>query len=110
MIKNLGFRILKSRWRKEEDFAKERMKICNVCEFNTKNIEKITIKQKVVNFFSNILTLFMTGKLNDDNSACSICSCTLTFKVLEIDEKCDKNRWDSIYIPNSAQKNKKQWK
>lgn len=103
-------RIIMSRFRKEEDFARERMKICNTCEFNTKNINKITFKQNIVNFFSNILTFITTGKLNEDNSACSICTCTLSFKVVERDEICDKDKWESIYIPNSAQKLKKQWK
>jgi len=97
-------RIIMSRFREKENFAIERMKICNVCEFNTKNINKVKFKQKVVNFFSNVLTFVTTGEFNEDNSACSICTCTLAFKVVEKDEDCNLNKWKSIYIPNSAQK------
>lgn len=106
MIINTGFRILMSRWRKEEDFAKERMKICNVCEFNTKNMQKIRFKQKVVNFFSNALTLITTGKLNESDDSCNICGCTLIFKVLEEGTSCpaEPSKWKSIYIPNNEKR------
>ena len=78
---------------KQEGWIKDRRKVCDSCEFNTKNIENISLKQKVVNLLSNILTLVTTGKLNEDNSACKICTCTLAYKIPEPTENCDKNKW-----------------
>lgn len=89
-----------SRFKKKQDFSTERLKICNICEFNTKNISNISIKQKLINSLSNILTFITTGKFNESDDSCSLCGCTLEFKVLEKEEKCDKNKWKSIYIPN----------
>lgn len=69
---------------------------------------KISFKQKVLRLLSNCLTLLMKAKLNDSDAECSICGCTLQYKVIEEDEYCPKDKWKSIYIPNSAQKTKKQ--
>ena len=112
MTLGTGFRIFSTRFKENSNFAKERMKICEVCEFNTKNMQSITLKQRVLNFFSNLVTLVTTGKLNEDESACSICGCTLSFKVLEEGTSCpaEPSKWKSIYTPNSGQKNKEQWK
>lgn len=105
-------KIIKSRLKKlkEEDFVKERKKICNDCPHNTKNINRLSIKQKSLDLLSNLLTFIMTGKFNEDKSACNLCGCTLIYKIPEIDEVCDDGRWRSIYLPNSAQKIKKQRK
>lgn len=94
--------IILSRFRKEqnEPWVKERRVICLSCTFNTKNIIKISFKQKIIRFFSNVLTLLLTGKLDKDNSECSICGCPLKYKIPEITEECDKGKWKSIYIPN----------
>ncbi len=92
---------------KVEKWAKERMKICRDCPYNTKNQEKISTKQKIVRFFSNLLTFITTGRFNEDNSECGICFCTLTYKVTTKQEVCehpDGDKWKSVYIPNSAQK------
>lgn len=78
---------------KQEQWITDRSKICNSCEFNTKNSIGISFKQKFVNLLSSILTLTITGKLNKDNSACKICTCTLIYKIPEPTEKCDKNKW-----------------
>lgn len=95
-------RIVLSRFKKEknEPWIKERKIICLGCTFNTKNVIKVSFKQKVKRFFSNILTLVLTGKLDSDNSECSICGCPLKYKIPEIEEECDKGKWKSIYIPN----------
>lgn len=93
-----------SRFRKyketEEDFVKERKQICNTCPHNTKNINKLSIKQKCLNLLSNLLTLLMTGKFNENDYACNLCHCTLIYKIPEIEETCLDNRWKSIYIQN----------
>lgn len=93
---------------KKQPWIEERTEICNSCEFNTKNINEISFKQKVARVLSNILTLVTTGKFNEDDSECSICYCTLSFKIPEKEETCLKGKWKSIYTPNSAQKEK--WK
>jgi hypothetical protein len=92
-------RIVMSRFRKENNFSKERMQICVNCEFNTKNMNKISLKQKIINFLSNVLTFLTTGKFNIS---------TLSYKVAEEDEICPAkpSKWKSIYIPNSAQNKK----
>lgn len=110
MTLGTGFRIFSSRFKENSNFAKERMKICEVCEFNTKNMQSITLKQKVLNLFSNLVTLITTGKRNESDDSCNLCGCTLSFKVVEESEICDKGKWKSIYTPNSGQKNKEQWK
>jgi hypothetical protein len=95
-------KIVNSRFKStEEDWVKERSAICKICKYNTKNLNKITIKQYLVRLLSNILTFLTTGKLNKDNSECSICTCTLIYKVKEPTEYCDKGYW-SIYQPNSS--------
>ena|GEM_PF-1655628 len=94
---------------KTEQWIKDRRLICIKCPYNTKNLNIISFKQRVSRFFSNVLTLLMTGKLNKDNSECSICTCTLIYKTKSESEICehpDGNQWISIYIPNSSQKEK----
>ena len=87
--------ILLSRFKKtkKEQWIEDRKKECDKCPFNTKNMNKVSLKQYGYNFLSNTLTLITTGKINEDNSACSLCSCTLAFKQKEITEKCDNNKW-----------------
>lgn len=87
--------ILLSRFKKtkKEQWIEDRKKECDKCPLNTKNMDKISLKQYVYRLLSNILTLITTGKFNDDDSECSLCQCTLTFKQKEITEKCDNNKW-----------------
>lgn len=96
-------RIITSRFKIETDFSKERMKICNKCEHNSKNKNKISIKQKILNKLSSLVTFILTGRFNEDNSVCTICTCTIIYKVVEELEECNhpiENQWKSIYIPN----------
>lgn len=89
-------RILLSRnkkTRKVEQWEKDREKDCFSCKFNTKNMEKITYKQKVYRFFSNLLTIIMTGKKNQDDSECSLCHCTLIYKIPDEEEECEAGIW-----------------
>ena len=91
---------------KTEGWIEDRRAICNICPHNTKNLNSVSIKQKIVRLFSNVLTFIMTLKLNEDDSECSLCTCTLYYKIKEESETCLDNRWKSIYIPNSAKKQK----
>jgi hypothetical protein len=94
--------IVLSRFKKEteEKWIKERRIICLGCTFNTANMNKISLKQRTIRFFSNLLTLILTGKIEEDNSECSVCGCPLKYKIPEIEEDCDKGKWKSIYITN----------
>lgn len=91
-----------------EQWIEDRTRVCNTCPHNTANMKKISFKQRILRLFSNLLTLTMTGKFNDSDAECSICTCTLEFKIPTESETCDDNRWKSIYIPNSGQN--KKWK
>ena len=93
------FRIIRSRFTRQTDQAIRRLKECSGCEYNTKNIKKISIKQKVLDFLSNLLTFVMTGRFNISKEACSICNCTLYYKANEKDEYCPhpkKDKWKEI--------------
>lgn len=88
--------ILLSRFKtknQNEQWVKDRIKECNICPHNTKNIKKISLKQKIYRVLSNLLTFVTTGKFNEDDSECNLCGCTLSFKVVETTEKCNDNRW-----------------
>lgn len=87
--------IILSRFKKPktEKWIEDRKNQCKVCPFNTANMDKISIKQKIYRVLSNLLTLITTGHLNKDDSECSLCHCTLTYKQIEPTEKCLDNRW-----------------
>lgn len=89
------FSIIKSRFKKpiEEEWVLERRKECLSCPFNSKNTEKISFKQKVYRMLSNLLTLVTKGRFNKDDSECTVCGCTLEFKIPERLEYCPKNKW-----------------
>jgi len=111
---NTGLRIIKSRLKKrtEEDKEVERLrKICKSCEYNSLNAEHIVWNKKVLIKLSDFLS-WIFGKLEEDNLGnCTICTCSVYYKSEEYQfEECPKDYWHSIYKPNSAQKNKKQWK
>lgn len=93
------YRILRSRFTKQTPQAIKRLKVCKGCKYNTKNIDKISFKQKILDFLSNLLTLIMTGKINISKDACSICTCTLYHKANEPVEYCPhpkKDKWKEI--------------
>ena len=84
-----------SRFKKpsEQQWIEDRRNQCKVCPFNTKNMSKISFKQKAYRVMSNILTLITTGHLDEDNSECSLCHCNLYYKQTEPSEICLDNRW-----------------
>lgn len=95
------WRIIKSRFKTEtsEDWVKERRKVCNECEFNSLNSTDTNIKLKMYKLVSDFYT-FLTRSKNENLGECTICGCDLFYKSREEEEKCDKNKWKSIYIPN----------
>jgi hypothetical protein len=73
--------------------AAKRYDKCRRCEFMVSDYSKMSFKQKVYYNLSNLLTFITKFKLNDDNSACGICGCTIKYKVIIKEEKCPKNKW-----------------
>lgn len=101
-------RIIKSRFLKvKEKWVYQRRDICKDCPLNSKNLEKLTAKQKILNFFSKLLTK-ITFAESEDLGECTHeeCGCDIFFKTQVKEEICHDNKWKSIYIPNTAQKQK----
>lgn len=87
-------RIVLSRFRKEkeEKWVAERRKTCKGCPFNTLNLERVPIKQKIINFLSDGYT-WITNSKSEDLGACSVCGCDLFYKTRESEENCPKEKW-----------------
>lgn len=95
--------IVKSRFKKDskEDWVTERRTACKNCKYNTKNQTNISLRVRLIKLLSDFLTLITFAEKRDLGN-CSICTCDLFFKSLEIAETCEAtpSRWKSIYIPN----------
>ena len=109
MTKSIGFKIIMSRWRKEnktEEVFNKRI-VCSTCEYNSLNMYKVPLKKRILKNLSDLYS-FICGKLDDDNLGnCTVCeSCSIFFKSQD-EQICPHplgDKWKSIYIPNSAQK------
>lgn len=96
MTDNTVLRIIKSRFKKGEDEETKRLRaICKSCEFNSKNVEKIPIKKRILIFLSDTLSLVMGRKEEDNLGNCLGCeSCSIYYKTREYEwEDCPKNKW-----------------
>lgn len=65
------------------DFYYERLKVCEGCPLNSKNVNK--------NFIQKVW-----GKLMGDKPYCTLCKCPLHLKAVEGCETCEKGKWDNI--------------
>lgn len=102
-------RIKKTKTDEEVEFKRKQ---CKTCEYNTLNIEKLPLKKRLIKLLSDFYSLITFNKKVDVLGVCSICLCSLYYKTSEENEECEHpngSKWKSIYQPNSAQKNKKQW-
>lgn len=63
----------------------ERIKICNTCPFNSKNVEN---KKGLRYWFWNILNL--------KEPFCTVCGCEIKAKASEEIEECEKEKWKSL--------------
>lgn len=96
MTDNIVLKIIKSRLKKEEDKETKRLRaICKSCEFNSINVEKVTVKKTILIFFSDVLSWIMGRKEEDNLGNCLGCdSCSIFFKTAEnLWETCPKNKW-----------------
>ena len=113
-FKNTLITIILSRIKKTktDEVVEFKRKQCKTCEYNTLNIEKLPLKKRLIKLLSDFYSWITFNKKVDVLGNCSICLCSLYYKTLEDNEECEHpsgSRWKSIYKPNSAQKNKKQW-
>ncbi len=104
MLKKIKTIIL-SRFKKEtgESWIEERRKICAPCPYNTLNQSRTTIIAKIYKFFSNFID-WLTDADKDELGDCK-CGCPIYYLTREEESECPEGYW-SIYIPNSAQKEK----
>lgn len=95
--------IVKSRFKKdsEENWIKERREICKNCPQNTLNLNKITLKIRILIRLSKIYS-FITGDNREYRGNCSVCGCDVTNLTNEEAQDCsnEEPKWKSIYIPN----------
>lgn len=88
--------IIFSRFKKPntESFVEDRRKICAGCKFNSINSREISLKMKIMRFFSDTLT-FVTKAEKVDLGQCihPNCGCDLYFKTQESLEVCPENKW-----------------
>lgn len=89
--------IIFSRFKKPnlESFVRERRNQCNKCKFNSKNNDSISLKMRLINFFSELLTFFTVAKEVQDLGQCvhPKCGCNIYFKTQEDTEVCPINKW-----------------
>lgn len=95
--------IIKSRFKKntEDKEAKRLRSICKSCEFNSKNLDYIPWKKRVLIAVSDTYS-WMTGKKEEDSLGnCSICTCSVYYKTQEYKfEECPKNKWQTTIKMN----------
>lgn len=96
MIDNIVLRIIKSRLKNGEDKETKRLrKICKDCLYNSKNLECIPIKKRILIFLSDTLSWVMGRKAEDSLGNCMACaSCSIYYKTREYEwENCPKDKW-----------------
>lgn len=87
--------IIKSRFNKEPETeeTKRRRSACKICEFNSKNVKRISLIKKILIKLSDFYS-WITGNKNEDNlHNCGVCGCSIYYKSAEKEEKCPKNKW-----------------
>ena len=104
-------RIKKPQTTQEVEFKRKQ---CKTCEYNTLNIEKLPLKKRLIKLLSDFYSWITNNRKVDVLGGCSICGCSVYYKTID-EQHCphpSQDKWQSIYLPNSAQKNKKlkKWK
>ena len=98
-------RIKKPKTTEEVEFKRKQ---CKDCEYNMLNIEKLPLRKRLIKALSDFYSWITFNSKVDVLGNCSACElCSIYYKTLEENEYCPKDKWKSIYIPNSAQKTKK---
>ena len=81
--------IIRSRFKKSEDHeVKRKRAICKKCEFNSKNTEIKSKKQKFLKFLSDSLSFITFNKDTDNLGNCLACDvCSIYYKTID-EEEC----------------------
>lgn len=89
-------RIILSRFKTppEEKVLNHRLTTCKSCPFNTKNMQKVSLKVTILQELSKFLN-FVLNKKSDDYGTCSVCFCECFWKATDALDKneCPKNKW-----------------
>lgn len=90
-------RIILSRFKTppEEKIFNHRLSVCKSCPYNTKNMQKVSLKVTIIQLLSNFYT-FVVNKKVEDLGNCSACGgCDVYYKCLDALDKneCPKNKW-----------------
>lgn len=93
--------IIFSRFKKpnKESWVTDRRAICAKCEFNTKNIEKVSNKDRLIKFFSDAFSSITGNKKIDNLGNCIACAvCSVYYKTAESVEQCPAKpiKWERI--------------
>lgn len=78
---------------KTDKWIKDRRNKCNVCPFNTKNMEKVPLKIKIIKALSDFYT-WITFNKKTELGNCSLCGCDIYYKTETKIEKCEDNQWN----------------
>lgn len=97
-------RIKKTKTTKEIEFKRKQ---CKTCEFNTLNIKKLTLKQKLIKLLSDFYSFTTFNRKVDVLGNCTACElCSVYYKTID-EEHCPHpggDKWKSNLIQN------KKWK
>lgn len=84
---------------KEEEWVRDRQKICLSCENNSINSSGFNIRRFFLATLSTLLS-FLTGRIKEDGSIgyCNICGCDNFWKISMEGEQCSANppKWESF--------------
>lgn len=91
---------------KTSGLVEYRRAMCKICEYNTLNLESVPPMKLLIKKLSDFYS-WITGNSDVDVLGnCSACEmCSVYYKSRDEDH-CPKDKWESIYIPNSAKKQK----
>lgn len=102
--------IIKSRLTKpktDKEIERKRA-ICASCEYNTKNMEKISLYKKVLKSLSDFYSRISGNAEDDVLGNCSICTCSVFYATIyENEDYCKKGKWKTINKNGSNKSNKR---
>jgi hypothetical protein len=84
---------------KETNWIKERRSKCAKCTFNTKNIEKLSIRVRIIKSLSDLYSTITGNRKVDNLGNCTACEiCSIYYKTAESVEYCPAKpkKWGSV--------------
>ena len=89
------YKIIKSRFTKPNETKESLRKksICKKCEFNSLNVEKVTLNKTILKWWSDLYSKITGNSEKDVLGNCFGCkSCSVYYKIL-VGDKCPKEKW-----------------